>query len=154
MAFVVRLKRAYEKPDAGDGWRVLVDRLWPRGLSRGALAVDAWMKDVAPSEELRRWFGHAPERWREFEERYREELSREPADELVQELAQRAGRGTLTLVYGAKDELHNQAVVLREVVQARLGANKGDGSRRTSPAGSGSRKRKPGTATRRPAQGA
>jgi uncharacterized protein YeaO (DUF488 family) len=116
-ARAVRIARAYEEPGAGDGYRVLVDRLWPRGVRKDALAIDAWTKEVAPSDELRRWFGHDPARWEEFVERYREELARPPAAELVGELVARAKRGPVTLVYGAKDEAHNQAVVLRDVIE-------------------------------------
>jgi uncharacterized protein YeaO (DUF488 family) len=113
----VRVKRAYEEPGADDGYRVLVDRLWPRGVRKDALAIDAWMKEIGPSDELRRWFGHDPARWEEFAARYREELRREPAAGLVADLVAQAKRGPLTLVYGAKDELHNQAVALRDVIE-------------------------------------
>ncbi len=116
-AEAVHLKRAYEEPARGDGYRVLVDRLWPRGVSREAIAVDAWMKEVGPSDALRRWFGHDPERWEAFAARYRDELHQEPAAGLVKELAARAAHETVTLVYGAKDEEHNQAVVLRDEIQ-------------------------------------
>ncbi len=116
----VRLKRAYDEPHEDDGYRVLVDRLWPRGVSKKALAIDGWMKEVGPSDELRRWFGHDPARWEAFAERYREELRRTPAAELVEELVARAGEGTVTLVYGAKDEQHNQAVVLRDEIDHEL----------------------------------
>jgi uncharacterized protein YeaO (DUF488 family) len=115
----VRLKRAYEPAEPDDGFRVLVDRLWPRGVSKGALAVDAWFRELGPSDELRRWFGHDPARWKEFASRYREELRREPCDELVASLVARAERGPITLVYAAKDELHNQAIVLRGVIARR-----------------------------------
>ena len=116
----VRIRRAYEDPGAADGYRVLVDRLWPRGARKDALAIDAWMKEIAPSDELRRWFGHDAARWDEFAARYRDELRRQPAASLVDELVSRARRSPITLVYGAKDELHNQAVVLREVIEQRL----------------------------------
>ncbi|WP_438033495.1 DUF488 domain-containing protein [Sorangium sp. So ce204] len=119
-AGAVLLKRAYEQPEAADGYRVLVDRLWPRGVRKDALAIDAWMKEIGPSDELRRSFGHDAARWEEFAARYREELRRQPASGLVDELVAQAKRGTLTLVYGAKDELHNQAVVLRERIEQRL----------------------------------
>jgi len=118
----VQVKRAYEEPAAGDGYRVLVDRLWPRGVRKEALAIDAWMKEIAPSDELRRWFGHDPERWEEFAARYGEELRRPPAAALVDEISARAGRGPVTLVYGAKDEQHNQAIVLRDVIAKRARA--------------------------------
>ncbi len=110
----VRLKRAYEAPSAEDGTRVLVDRLWPRGLRKSSAAIDRWLKDVAPSTELRRWFGHDPSRWSEFRRRYRTELSHKP--ELLNELRTVAQRGPLTLIYAARDELHNEAVVLRDVI--------------------------------------
>ncbi|MRG95446.1 DUF488 family protein [Polyangium spumosum] len=116
----VRLKRAYEAPEAADGHRVLVDRLWPRGVRKDALTIDAWMKEIGPSDELRRWFGHDDARWEEFAARYREELRRGPAAEHLNELVALAKRGTVTLVFGAKDERHNQAVVLRDVIERRL----------------------------------
>ncbi len=114
----VRIKRAYEPADSGDGYRVLVDRLWPRGLSKDKAHLDMWMKDVAPSTELRRWFGHDPARWDEFVRRYRAELAEPNQNRLVTELADRAAHGSLTLVYGARDTLHNEAVVLCAVVTA------------------------------------
>jgi uncharacterized protein YeaO (DUF488 family) len=119
-AGAVGIKRAYEAPEAADGYRVLVDRLWPRGVRKDALAVDAWLKEIGPSDELRRWFGHDPARWEEFAARYRDELRREPAAGLVADVVARAKRGPVTLVYGAKDELHNQAVVLRDVIDQKL----------------------------------
>lgn len=124
---MLRLKRVYEPPARSDGQRILVDRLWPRGLTKKDAAVDEWMKDLAPSTELRRWFGHDPEKWPEFQRRYRREL-RAHAD-LVGDLAARASRGTVTLVYGARDEEHNDAVVLARVVRARV-ARAGAGSAR------------------------
>ena len=114
---MLRLKRVYEPPDSSDGRRILVDRLWPRGLSREKAAVDEWMKEIAPSAELRRWFGHDPEKWPEFQRRYRRELR--ARDDLVREIAKLAARGRVTLVYGARDEEHNDAVVLAAVVRAR-----------------------------------
>ncbi len=113
----VHLARAYEPPGPGDGYRVLVDRLWPRGVSKEALAIDTWLKDLAPSDELRRWFGHDPERWDEFRKLYRAELHDPSKRILLAELAARAREGPLTLVYGAKDEEHNNAVVLREILE-------------------------------------
>lgn len=114
----VRLKRAYEPPSAGDGVRVLVDRLWPRGVSKSDIAIDRWLRDVAPSAELRRWFGHDPERWDEFRRRYQAELSDKA--EPLGELQACAQKGTLTLVYAARDEAHNEAVVLRDLLVRRL----------------------------------
>ncbi|HEY1299205.1 MAG TPA: DUF488 domain-containing protein [Stellaceae bacterium] len=108
----IGLKRAYEAPDAEDGMRILVDRLWPRGVKKADAAIDRWMKELAPSSELRRWFGHQPERWSEFRRRYRAELERHP--DLVAELRGLARRQRVTLVFGAKDEAHNDAVVLKE----------------------------------------
>ena len=119
-AEAVRAKRAYEAPEAADGHRVLVDRLWPRGVRKDALAIDAWMKELGPSDELRRWFGHDVARWEDFAARYRDELRQQPAAGLVDELVAQAKHGTLTLVYGAKDELHNQAIVLRGMITGRL----------------------------------
>lgn len=114
---MIKLKRAYEKPSGDDGLRVLVERLWPRGLSKERAAVDLWLKDVAPSTELRKWFGHDPARWEEFQKRYREEL-RENKD-AVQELRRKAKGGTVTLVYAARDEEHNGALVLKKFLQGR-----------------------------------
>lgn len=113
---MVRVKRVYEKPAKEDGWRVLVDRLWPRGLTKQAVRADVWMKDVAPSNELRKWFGHEPQRWTAFQKKYRAELTKKEA--LLTELRKmEKQRGTLTLLYGAKDGEHNQAVVLSEILR-------------------------------------
>jgi uncharacterized protein YeaO (DUF488 family) len=113
----VKLKRAYERPAQDDGVRVLVDRLWPRGVRKADAAIDQWMKEIAPSTALRQWFGHGPARWKEFRRRYVEEL-REHAEELAG-LRALARKGTITLVYGAHDEMHNDAVVLRELLLGR-----------------------------------
>lgn len=107
----IQLKRAYETPEKGDGTRVLVDRLWPRGLSKEKAAVDLWLKEIAPSTELRKWFGHDTEKWKRFRGRYQTELKHHPDE--VKKLRAIAKKGTLTLVYAAHDEQHNQAVVLR-----------------------------------------
>ena len=115
MGHDLHLKRAYEPPSPSDGRRILVDRLWPRGLSKTEAGIDLWLKDIAPSASLRKWFGHRPERWMEFQARYRDELKTNPAlDQLRQALAD----GKATLVYAAKDRDHNQAVVLAEVLQS------------------------------------
>jgi len=115
---MIKIKRVYEKPAKADRWRVLVDRLWPRGMKKEAARVDVWMKDVAPSTALRKWFGHEPEKWSEFQKRYRRELERKT--ELLAELKKMAKEhGTLTLLYGAKDEEHNDAVALADVLRAR-----------------------------------
>ena len=110
----IHLKRAYEPPSSADGARILVDRLWPRGVSKERAAIDQWIKDIAPSTELRRWFGHDPKRWNEFRLRYRRELSHHK--ELLSELRAMARKGPLTLVYAARDEERNEAVVLRDVL--------------------------------------
>ncbi len=112
---MIRLKRVYDPPAESDGERVLVDRLWPRGLSKARAHVDEWRKDLAPSDELRKWFAHDPRRFREFRARYKRELRR--AD--LGPLARHAKRHTVTLVYGARDEAHNNAVVLAEALSAR-----------------------------------
>lgn len=113
----VRIKRAYEAPAPDDGYRVLIDRLWPRGRRKEDLRLDAWLKDLAPSTELRTWFDHDPERWSEFRTRYRRELRTESAKELLHDLARRAKRGKVTLVFGAKDVEHNDAVALKAIVE-------------------------------------
>ena len=110
----IRLKRAYDPPAPEDGVRVLVDRLWPRGLRKADAAIDRWLKDIAPSTELRRWFGHEPSRWDEFQRRYRDELSRHP--DVLNGLREMARDAAVTLIYAARDTLHNEAVVLREVL--------------------------------------
>lgn len=109
----VRIRRAYEEPGGDEGYRVLVDRLWPRGIRKESLEIDAWLKELAPSDELRRWFGHDPERWEEFARRYREELARGAPHEALLALLEQARSGPVTLLYGAKDTEHNQAVVLQ-----------------------------------------
>ncbi len=108
----INTKRAYELPSQSDGYRVLVDRLWPRGLKKSELKINRWFQTVAPSSELRKWFNHDPARWTEFKKRYFAQL-REQEDEL-HNLLEQAGSGPLTLVYGARDEQHNHAEALRE----------------------------------------
>ncbi|MCX7521238.1 DUF488 domain-containing protein [Microbacterium sp. STN6] len=108
----VKIKRVYEQADAADGYRVLVDRLWPRGLKKENAAVDVWLKEVGPSNELRGWFAHKPERFAEFAERYASELDGNAAVEELRRLV--AEQKVVTLVYSAHDEQHNQAVVLRD----------------------------------------
>jgi uncharacterized protein YeaO (DUF488 family) len=121
--FVIRLKRAYEAASARDGYRVLVERLWPRGVRKADLQLDAWLKDVAPSAELRRWFGHDPARFDEFAARYRRELRQSPAAEALAALARRVSEGTVTLIYAAHDEAHNGAVVLSGEIDDALAAH-------------------------------
>jgi uncharacterized protein YeaO (DUF488 family) len=113
----VKLKRAYEQVEPGDGIRILVDRLWPRGVKKEDAAIDQWMKDLAPSTELRKWFGHDPARWEEFRKRYAAEVNEHP--EQLQQLRALARKGTVTLVYSAHDEEHNDAVVLRGLILGR-----------------------------------
>lgn len=107
----VRLKRAYEAPSPEDGTRILVDRLWPRGVAKADAALDLWEKELAPSTELRQWFNHDPSLWDEFQSRYADELRQHA--EAVERIRALARKGTVTLVYAAKDELHNDAVALR-----------------------------------------
>ena len=114
---MIRTVRAYEAPQPSDGTRFLVDRIWPRGVKKEALDIEGWLKEIAPSDELRKWFGHDPKKWEEFQERYFAELeSKQEALEPIQEAAE---QGTVTLVYGAKDTEHNNAVALRTYLQER-----------------------------------
>jgi len=110
----VRLKRAYERAVPDDGVRILVDRLWPRGVRKADAAIDHWIKEVAPSATLRRWFGHEPARWNEFRRRYRRELKEHHKE--LNELRGLARHGAITLVYAARDQAHNEAVVLRDLL--------------------------------------
>ena len=116
-AYNVNVKRIYDPPAPSDGFRVLVDRLWPRGLSKDAAAFDEWMKDIAPSAELRLWFGHDPARWNEFRQRYAEEVGQH--QDLLDDLRKRARHRPITLVYSARDETHNNAVALRNLILER-----------------------------------
>jgi uncharacterized protein YeaO (DUF488 family) len=111
----VRLKRAYESAAASDGYRVLIDRIWPRGITREHARLDEWARELAPSTELRRWFGHDPARFAEFRRRYTEELATQKTK--LRELRRRAREGTVTLVYAARDTEHNDAVVLAEILR-------------------------------------
>ena len=113
----IRIKRAYEEPDEEDGTRILVDRLWPRGLTKEKARVDLWLKDIAPSTELRKWFAHDPAKWAEFRSRYLEELKGNK--EQLSLLRQEAAKGNVTLVYGAKDQQHNEAVILQTLLTAK-----------------------------------
>ena len=117
----VRIKRAYDPPSPEDGVRVLVDRLWPRGLKRSEAAIDVWLKDVAPSAELRRWFGHDPAKWAEFQRRYRAELTHNAAVGKLRGLME--GGRDVTLLFGAKDAEHNNAVVLRDFCAGASGSS-------------------------------
>ncbi len=122
----ISLKRAYEAPDDNDGLRVLVDRIWPRGVSKEQLRLDRWLKEIAPSNELRKWFGHDPEKWDEFKRRYFSEL--EQREELIEELLKNCGAGRMTFIFSAKDEKHNNAVALKEYLEESEGPypNKAD----------------------------
>ncbi|TPI37027.1 DUF488 domain-containing protein [Mesorhizobium sp. B3-1-6] len=110
MAFDIAVKRVYEPPAKADGQRVLVDRIWPRGVSKKDAELTLWLKEIAPSDALRKWFGHEPERWAEFQKRYRAEL--DANGDAVAELRALLGRGKVTLLYGAHDEAHNNAMAL------------------------------------------
>lgn len=111
----IHIKRVYEAPLPADGTRILVDRLWPRGLTKERAKVDQWFKEIAPSAELREWFGHDPERWQEFQKRYQRELDANTA--AVEELRSYCSDGPVTLVFGAKDEAHNNAVALKAYLE-------------------------------------
>jgi uncharacterized protein YeaO (DUF488 family) len=123
---MIRIKRTYEPPARGDGRRILVERLWPRGMKKEAVAADAWIKEVAPSTELRKWFGHRVERWAEFRRRYRQELNANPA--AWKPILDASRRRTVTLLYSAHDTLHNGAVVLRDYLMQRAEARDRDGA--------------------------
>ena len=114
----IRLKRAYDDPAKNDGYRVLVDGIWPRGVSKEDIQLDDWFKDIAPSDELRKWFDHDPDRWQEFVERYHRELK--DRDDLIEKLVDAAREGRLTLVFGAKDREHNNAVALKSYIQNKI----------------------------------
>ena len=111
----IMLKRAYQDASPNDGVRILVERLWPRGLSKGRAKVDLWLKEAAPSTELRKWFGHDPSRWREFRRRYHQQLDRRP--EVLEPLLAALGNGPVTFIYGSREERHNAAVALRDYVE-------------------------------------
>jgi uncharacterized protein YeaO (DUF488 family) len=117
----IRLKRAYDPPADSDGERLLVDRLWPRGLRKDEAHLSAWLKDLSPSAELRQWFAHDPSRWLEFQERYRAELQASEKEGIIMELAQKAGQGEVTLIFAAHDRAHNNAVVLKAVIEGYVG---------------------------------
>jgi uncharacterized protein YeaO (DUF488 family) len=114
---MIKLKRVYEAPSATDGFRVLVDRLWPRGLTKDRAAVDLWLKEVAPSAELRKWFGHDPAKWKQFQVRYRKELR--AGHDAIGLLREKSKQGTITLLYGARDTEHNEALVLKALLDRR-----------------------------------
>ena len=113
---MIRIKRTYELPARGDGRRILVERLWPRGMKKENLEADAWMKEVAPSTELRKWFAHDPNKWESFRGRYETEIRHK--EDLIKVLKQKVREGTITLVYGARDEKHNEALVLKRFLES------------------------------------
>lgn len=115
---MIRTKRAYDPIESEDGTRVLVDRVWPRGIKKADLQIEDWPKDVAPSKELRQWFGHDPDKWEAFQRRYHAELDEHP--DVWQPLLELARKGNLTLVYGARDREHNNAVALQAFLEAKL----------------------------------
>lgn len=116
----INIKRAYEKPSHADGERILVDGLWPRGLTKNKLQIAQWEKGIAPSKELRNWYGHDPEKWPEFRKRYRQELRRAPRKEILEHLINRAKQGSLTLIFGARDAERSNAAVIAEIIRAKL----------------------------------
>ena len=116
----VNIRRAYDKPGARDGVRILVDGLWPRGVTKAELKISVWEKSIAPSKALRTWYGHDPAKWPEFCKRYRKELGESPRREVLGRLIAMAEQGTLTLVFGARDAEHSNAAVIAEVIRTRL----------------------------------
>jgi uncharacterized protein YeaO (DUF488 family) len=111
----IKLKRVYEKPDKDDGFRILVDRLWPRGLTKEKASVDLWLKEIAPSTELRKWFGHDPAKWKKFRARYESEIRHN--SEVFTVLKQKTREDAVTLLYGARDQEHNEALVLKQLLE-------------------------------------
>jgi uncharacterized protein YeaO (DUF488 family) len=114
---MIRIKRIYDRPDPSDGVRILVDRLWPRGTSKAAARIDGWRKDLAPTDALRKWFNHDPRKWEEFRVRYRNELDAAGKMDELKALGERAITKTVTLLYAAHDEAHNNAVVLKKMIE-------------------------------------
>jgi uncharacterized protein YeaO (DUF488 family) len=115
---MIKIKRIYEEPAAGDGFRILVDRLWPRGLTKAAAKVDLWVKDLAPSNELRKWYGHDPEKWTEFKKRYSGEMAKKDGE--LDLIVNKAKKGTVTFLFSSKEEKLNNAQALKEFVEAKL----------------------------------
>ncbi len=114
---VLKIKRAYEQAEPSDGRRILIDRLWPRGVSKEEGRIDVWLKDLAPSTELREWFGHDPGKWEEFKKRYRRELGAPDKTRLIEDVAQHAKHNDITLIYSAKDTEHSDAMVLEDLIE-------------------------------------
>jgi uncharacterized protein YeaO (DUF488 family) len=119
---MISLKRAYDRASSSDGKRFLVERLWPRGIKKASLPLDGWLKDIAPSTELRKWFSHDPAKWKEFQQRYRAELQQKP--QFWKPLLEAARKGRVTLVYSSHDVAHNNAVVLKEFLKSRMAGAK------------------------------
>jgi uncharacterized protein YeaO (DUF488 family) len=113
---MLKIKRAYEAVETSDGKRILIDRLWPRGMSKSAARIDEWIKDLAPSTELRKWFGHDPQKWEGFKKKYLKELSSPQKIKLLEDITRQASNGTVTLIYSAKDTEHNDVRVLEELI--------------------------------------
>ena len=111
---MIKIKRAYLEPEAGDGTRILVDQLWPRGLTKEKARIDLWLKNIAPSTELRKWFSHDIEKWEEFKNRYLAELNENKESMAI--LKEQLNKGNVTLIFGARDELHNEAIILKELL--------------------------------------
>lgn len=114
----IKIKRVYETPDKNDGVRILVDRLWPRGLTKQKAKIDIWFKEIAPSDSLRKWFAHDPKRWQEFKKKYQRELL--PKKDFLKEIQNKASRQKITLIYAARDTQYNNAVVLKEYLEKRF----------------------------------
>ncbi|MDO8689014.1 MAG: DUF488 family protein [Dehalococcoidia bacterium] len=115
---MLKVRRVYDPPDSEDGVRILADRLWPRGLKKEDARLDGWRKDLAPSDGLRQWFGHEPEKWEEFKSRYRRELAEAGKDQELRALAARSATETVTILYGSKERRYNNAVALREFIES------------------------------------
>jgi uncharacterized protein YeaO (DUF488 family) len=116
---MIRIKRIYDPPSHDDGKRILIDRLWPRGLKKEVTKIDEWLKEIAPSTELRKWFGHDPAKWGEFKRLFYAELNEKPG--MVDEIVKAARKETVTLLFGSKEELYNNAAALKEYIEARMG---------------------------------
>ena len=117
---MLKIKRAYEDKEAGDGKRILIDRLWPRGVRKDEAGIDEWLKELAPSTELRRWFGHVPAKWEEFKRRYKKELAAPEKIQLMENIAHTAKRADITLIYSARDRDHSDVKVLEELITGRM----------------------------------
>ena len=114
---MIMIKRIYDPPSQGDGKRILVDRLWPRGIKKAEARIDEWLKDIAPSDKLRKWFAHDPAKWPAFREKFRKELA--DRKDILERLRKEASKGTVTLLFSAKDTAHNNAVALKEIIEQR-----------------------------------